>query len=171
MDEGEHKQNRAKDVAWVVGRMDLSNENVSETSENQNMPSWSAFNSLVADENVPLKIVGFLPVLPFPVTEYATVYTSLENFQDILSKSDQSHLPVACNEGVYHIARETIMQNPQEFDNILLVLGSFHLIKVVMGAMENSLTEVGRKLSWLSPMLLGQMWFDPSLIVHITHVR
>jgi len=59
MDEGEHQQIRAKDVTWVVGKMDLSDKNVSETSENQTLPSWSAFNSLVTDEDVPLKIVGF----------------------------------------------------------------------------------------------------------------
>lgn len=43
------------------------------------MPSWSAFNSLVTDEDVPEKIVGFLPGLPYPVTEYETVYKALKN--------------------------------------------------------------------------------------------
>ena len=68
------------------------------------------------------------------MTEYATVYTALKNFQDILSQLEQSQLPVACDEGVYHIAREIIMNNPTEFSNLVLCLGSFHLIKIVMGA-------------------------------------
>ena len=55
---------------------------------------------------VPEKVVGFLPVLPYPVTEYATVYTALKNFQSILSQLDQTHLPVTCDEGVYHIEQK-----------------------------------------------------------------
>ena len=62
------------------------------------------------------------------------MYTALKNFQDILSQLDQSHLPITCDEGVYHIARAIIMNNPTEFSNLVLCLGSFHLIKVVMGA-------------------------------------
>lgn len=125
-----------KDAAWMLGRMNMSDmkEGIRETSQEQQMPSWSAFNSLVTHEDVPQKIIGFLPVLPYPVTEYATVYTALKNFQDILSQLDQSHLPITCDEGVYHIAREIIMHNPDEFSNLVLCLGSFHLIKVVMGA-------------------------------------
>ena len=85
-----------------------------------------AFNSLVTDEDLTQKITGFLPVLPYPVTEYAVVYTALKNFQDILSQLHQSHLPIT--------ARAIIMNNPTEFSNVVLCLDSFHLIKVVMGA-------------------------------------
>ena len=51
-----------------------------------------------------------------------------------MSQLGQSHIPVTCDEGVYHIAREIMMNNPNEFKDIVLCLGSFHLIKVVMGA-------------------------------------
>ena len=146
MDEGDYKQLRAKDVAWVVGRMDLLDDEVDETCEKHTMPSWSAFNSLITTENLPVKIVGFLPVLPYPVTEHATVYTALKNFQEILGKlSKQTHLPVACDEGVYQIARQITMQNPQEFENIVLVLGSFHLAKVLMGAIGKFIDGRGAK--------------------------
>ena len=98
------------------------------------MPSWNTFNSLVTDEDLTQKITGFLPILPYPVTEYAVVYTALKNFQDFLSQLDQSHLPITCDEGVYHITRAIIMNNPTEFSNLVLCLGSFNLIKVVMEA-------------------------------------
>ena len=146
MDEGDYKQLRAKDVAWVVGRMDLLDDEVGETCEKHTMPSWSAFNSLITTENLPVKIVGLLPVLPYPVTEHATVYTALKNFQEILGKlSKQAHLPVACDEGVYQIAHQITMQNPQEFENIVLVLGSFHLAKVLMGAIGKFIDGSGAK--------------------------
>ena len=41
---------------------------------------------------------------------------------------------MTCDEGVYHIAREIIMNNPHEFQDIVLCLGSFHSIKTVAGA-------------------------------------
>ena len=88
-------------------------------------------NSLVSKENVPEMIVGFIPVIPFPVTEYQTVYTALKNFQDILKQLDQTHLPVACDEGVYHIARSITMESPREFENIVLVLGGFHMVQPI----------------------------------------
>ena len=89
--------------------------------------------SLVTDEDLTQKIIGFLPVLPYPVTEYTVVYTALKNFQDILSQLDQSHLPITCDEGVYHIARAIIMNNPTEFSNLVLCLRSFHLIMGAIG--------------------------------------
>ena len=78
------------------------------------------------------KIIGFLPVLPYPVTQYSAIYTALKNFQDVLSQLDQSHPPVVCDKGVYHIEREIIMNDPTEFSDMMLCLSSFHLIKVVM---------------------------------------
>ena len=93
---------RTKYIAWLLGRLDISDLDhiINETNEEQTMPSWSAFNSLITDEHVTKKNIGFLPVLPYPVTEYSVVYTSLKNFQDVLSQLDQSHLPVTCDEGV-----------------------------------------------------------------------
>ena len=160
MGECESKSIRAKDHAWVVSRLDLSDLNegrcINEADEDQTMPSWSAFNSLVTDESVAQKIIGFLPVLPYPVTEYATVYTSLKNFQDILSQLQQSHLPVACDEGVYHIAREIIMNNPAEFSDLVLCLGSFHLIKIVMGAMGKYVDGSGAETILVESKAFGQ---------------
>ena len=89
--------------------------------------------SLVTDEDLTQKMIGFRPVLPYPVTEYTVVYTALKNFQDILSQLDQSHLPITCDEGVYHIARAIIMNNPTEFSNLVLCLRSFHLIMGAIG--------------------------------------
>ena len=59
--------------------------------------------------------MSFLPLLPFPVTEYSTVYTELKNFNVMLSALNQTNLPVACDEGVYRIAREIQLLRPDEF--------------------------------------------------------
>ena len=101
----------------------------------QSVPSWSAFNALCSKEELQQKHVGFLPVIPYPVTQHATVYTALMNFNSILDQLDQNFLPVACDEGVYAIAREIQLSSPDKFKNIVLVLGAFHMAKILLGCL------------------------------------
>ena len=100
---------REIDIAWLLGRVDLSKTG-SETAfvkpSKQCMPIWSASNAILFEDKVPLKRIGFLPVLPSPVTQYDTVYTSLKNLQNILQQIEQPSLSVTCDEGVYRVARE-----------------------------------------------------------------
>ena len=52
------------------------------------MPSWNASNSILTEEVIPLKILAFLPVLSYPVTEYTTVYSEkfLSTFVTVATK-------------------------------------------------------------------------------------
>ena len=59
-------------------------------------------DAVVTDETVPKKIIGFLPVIPCPITEYNTVYTALKNVQGILEHLKQNIMANTCDEGVYH---------------------------------------------------------------------
>jgi hypothetical protein len=67
-----------KDLAWSLARLDLSSIDegiINPVCELQDMPSWSAINSVISDETLPQNIIGFLPVIPHPVTEYTALYT------------------------------------------------------------------------------------------------
>lgn len=147
-----HDEIKKKDLAWSLSRLDVSKSDIGTNCDDQTMPSWAAFNSIVTDENISEKIVGFLPLLPSPVTEYATVYTALKNFQNVLEQLQQPKMAVTCDEGVYHIAREIMLQRPMEFSNLVLCIGSFHMIKILLGSIgkylrgggaETILTECG----------------------------
>lgn len=63
MDGAKHNAIKAKETAWIVCRLELSDldTEVREVCVNQEMPSWNAFNSLVTEENITQKIIGFLP--------------------------------------------------------------------------------------------------------------
>ena len=90
-----------EDLSWILSRM--SSENflfLKSKDEKQVSPMWSSFNSVVCFDERLLQIVGFFPILSYPVTEYATVYTALCNFLDILNQLEQKELPVFCNEGI-----------------------------------------------------------------------
>ena len=50
------------DLAWSLARMNLSNIKeglIKQDCGEQQMPCWSAFNSVVTDEKVPESIIGF----------------------------------------------------------------------------------------------------------------
>lgn len=95
------------------------------------MPNWSASNSVWSSDNIPVKDVAFTPVLPHPITDYNTVFTALVNLQNILLQLDQSFLPTYCDEKVYAIVKEVQLHKPDQFSNLIPVLGSFHMLKVV----------------------------------------
>ena len=101
---------------------------------NSDVPSWGGMRSLMCESEVPLMQVGFLPFLPHPVTEYATVYTALKNFVTVCDRLKQKTLPVFCDEGVFRIFVDIYLANPVEFDCLLPMLGSFHMAKIALGA-------------------------------------
>ncbi|KAJ8679187.1 hypothetical protein QAD02_014974 [Eretmocerus hayati] len=128
------------DGALVVSQRDGEN---SESERLQTVPSWSAYFSVVYDDNQKLQTTAFLPILPHPVTEYSTVYTAMCNFVDILHQLDQQHLPITCDEGVYRIARHIQLQMPEKFGRLIFILGSLHMAKVLQSCIGKYLSESG----------------------------
>ena len=96
-----------------------------------------------------------LPVIPSPVTDHQTLYTTLKNFQDILKQLSQTHLAVTCDEGVYHIARVIKMGNATKFENIVLCLGTFHMTKIFLGCLGKYLRNNGAESIWIENSVFG----------------
>ena len=119
------------------------------------MPSWSAFNSVIFEETLNERIVRFILFIPYPVTEYTTVYTALKNFQEIRRQLHQSHLPITCDEGVYRIAREIMLMRPEEFKDLILCMGSFHMAKILLGCLGKYLRGSGGENIWIKNLVFG----------------
>lgn len=49
----------------------------------QSTLSWADIHAIVSKANVSLQQVGFLPILPYPVTAYDSVYSAMKNFQSL----------------------------------------------------------------------------------------
>ena len=47
------------------------------------VPPWAAMRSLMNKKPLPLMQVGILPFIPAPVTDYATVYTTMKKFMNV----------------------------------------------------------------------------------------
>lgn len=106
-----------------------------------------------------LQSVGFCPISPHPVTDFATVYTAMRNVNDLLRQLNQKHFPLFCDEGVYRIARHIQLIREKEFENIVIMLGSFHTSKVLLACVGKYLTEVEQSIfsSKLEP-LESMLW-------------
>ncbi len=79
------------------------------------LPPWGGIHALVTTANVPLMRVGFLPVIPSPVTEYATVRQSLTNFQASQRQLNQDTMAIVSDEGVFHISVDIFMSESGHF--------------------------------------------------------
>ena len=58
-------------------------------------------------------------------------------------------MAITYDEGVYCIATEIMMQNQNEFENIVLCIGSFHMIKVVLDSIGKYLERSSAKSIWI----------------------
>ena len=65
---------------------------VSPPCDNLKISLWIAFSSLVTIEHIEEHSVGFLLVVPHPVTDYATVSQAMDNVLDMLTELDQTSL-------------------------------------------------------------------------------
>ncbi|KAK7086901.1 hypothetical protein SK128_000805 [Halocaridina rubra] len=72
---------RAKDTAWLLARLGLDTDplyTVKIRPKNQTVPSWSATNSVCSPDDINRKQIAFLYILPYPITQYDTDYTTLK---------------------------------------------------------------------------------------------
>lgn len=118
-------------------------------------PTWSGIHALISSSSVPLKRVGFLPVIPSPVTDYSTVFTALKNFVNIREQLQQPILPVFSDEGVFHTVVDICMTNPNEFKELYPMLGMFHFAKVVLRCAGRYLTGCGIDDAFLETGVFG----------------
>ena len=136
---------------------------ISALPDEQTMPIWSAANSILSENEPPLKQIAFLPVLPYPITQYDVVYTAMKNLQGILTNLDQDELPVTCDEGVFRIAREIQLIRPDEFNNIVICLGSFHMTKIALGCVGKYLKGSGAENILIESGIFGVNVIDSVL--------
>ena len=94
-------------MTWCTSRF-LTTKNLPEYSslESPNMPSFAAVNGLLLNDRNPPTRVGFPPIIPFPATEYNTIFTCMKNYQDVLKQKRVPTGALWCDEGVYRIAKE-----------------------------------------------------------------
>ena len=80
-------------------------------------------------------------------------------FQEVLSQKDLESGPLWCDEGVYHIAKELQLINPDKFGNIFLGLGGFLLEKAIIACCGKYLEESG-----IDSIFVEHEFFGPDVV-------
>ena len=96
------------------------------------LPTWGGIHALVSRVKLTLMRVGFLPMIPEPVTNYGTVHKALCNFQSVRKQLSQDVIPVFSDQGVFQIITDLVMSYPDKFVDIYPMMGMFHYAKVLL---------------------------------------
>ena len=107
-------------------------------------PSFTATQSALQEErHFGVTTVGFIPILPYVATDLDSIYTSMVNFQDILIQRDSSNGAIWCDEGIYQLAKEIQLLKPEQFGNLFIGLGGFHMEKIIIACLGRFLEHIG----------------------------
>ena len=115
---------------WLLSR--LANKT---TADRCIVPGFTAVRSTIFDLNFHATTKILTPILPYPATTYDAILTSMINFQDALKQKGDDYGGLWADEGVYRIAKEIQLLKPEEFGNIFLGLGGFHMEKIVFACL------------------------------------
>ncbi len=119
------------DLAWAIVRMcptklfvlDIECQN----AEAQTIPGWSAFNALICQSNPSRTQVGYCPMIAGSPTEFSTVYTVMEQAQKVTKSLGQKDCVITFDLAIYTKAKELQWRYPDEFSDVVIRLGGFHI--------------------------------------------
>ena len=121
------KQCRLWTLAWYQDK--------SSTENGPHIIYFTAIKGLIDSFTHSITKSALTPILVYPATEYDAILTTMINFQDVLKQKECDNVLLWLDEGVCYTAKEIQLLYPQKFSNIFLVIGSFHLKKVVIGCL------------------------------------
>lgn len=123
---------------WMVNRFLKQS-----TQECSYFPGFTAVRSAVVNCNFHSTTTVLTPILPYPATTYDAILTTMINFQDALKQKGDTYGGLWADEGVYCIAKEIQLLKPDQFDNIFLGLGGFHMEKIILACLGSYLEPSG----------------------------
>lgn len=97
------------------------------TSDNQELPGWTGFNSTLEQGNVlPLSTIRYLPVLEANPTEFSTINNILLKSLEIADKMNIKEIVLVFDEAIYAKAQQIRFKEEKFKDRLVLRLGEFH---------------------------------------------
>ena len=116
----EFKTVESSDLAWKVYRKTVN--------DNQSIPSWTASNAFLSEQNLPVATTCYLPFIRATPTDLTTIYTILLRLVHIAEKLDRSHILVPADCATYSKAQQILWNKPALLDGkVTTRLGGMHL--------------------------------------------
>ena len=96
-DSSEFKTAESSDLVWKVSRKTVD--------DHLSIPSWTASNAFLSEQNMPVATTCYLPFIRAPPTDLTAIYTILLRLIQIAEKLDQSHILVTADCAIYSKAQ------------------------------------------------------------------
>ena len=90
------------------------------------LPTLAERQALLFESELPQMHVAFFPFLPHFANKVATVCTAMQNYVKLLNQLKQKSLPIFCDEGIFRPVLNIYLKCPEEFKNLVPMLGGFH---------------------------------------------
>ena len=133
--------------------------------EEETFPSFPATMSTLQDKpKFDITRTSCVPILPYVATEMDKIFTSMLNFQDVMKQKNALSGALWSDEGEYAIAKEIQLLKPEEFDNIFLGMGPFHMEKIVIACLGKYLGCIGIDLALVETGSFGKLVVENSVM-------
>ena len=124
---------------------------------------WAAFHALVSSKNVPIMRVGFVPVVPYPITQRSVVRKCMTNFVSVCQQLEQDVLPLWSDEGVFNIVVDIFLHEPETFKTLFPCMGPFHWSRVLLRCAGKLLKGTGFDDAMVECDVFGQVDIESAL--------
>ena len=126
----ELKSASSNDVSWKILRSNdrcLSQDLVVEALENQSIPSWSGFHSILFLDIPQADSIGDCPLIEGFSTVFSTIYTVLKHAQAISAIVGQTDTVITFDLASYIKAKQLQWSFSDEFSKVIIRVGGFHI--------------------------------------------
>ena len=113
-----------KDVVWSLIQSLLSRENAE-----QRTGSWTAYNKTISRSIFQKSLVEYLPTIGQP-PEYDVCKVFLDDLKTMSDELKIPHIFAHADEQVYARLAHLIWSDPEEYKNVLILMGGFHQLRV-----------------------------------------
>ena len=107
------------------------------------VPSCSGFISRTGDTPQRLTTIDYFPVIPHPITEYATVQETLKYAEEATEEVNQKYVITTYDLGVCMKAFPIIWSESRKYKTHIIMMGSFHILCVYMKMIGNKMQGTG----------------------------
>jgi len=119
----------AAEQVWTVCR--------SQYNQNFTVPEWAGWISTTSSVLAPVQqsVVGYLPPVLFPITDYSTVHQCILIAMEAAGTLRQKYCFITMDLAAAKIALDITWHTPDKFHNVIIQLGGFHIMCSYLGAL------------------------------------
>ena len=133
------------DEIWSLVRMNpRANSNQPPThDEQQIVPSWSGFHSLLFPDVERATTIGYCPLINGSSSEFSTIYTVMKHAQKISASIGQQDTVITFDLAVYMKAKQIQWKASREFEDTVIRMGGFHIALNLLSVIGKIFAESG----------------------------